>query len=145
MAAAEMKKYPSPGAHGRARALRREMTEAERRLWLMLRMRQVRGMRFRRQVPIGRYIADFACHEARLVVEVDGGQHDAAAMDEAERRRFLEGEGYRVLRFWNNEVLGNPEGVVVTIAAALWEASTPTPALPHRGGGRKARREAPPP
>src|SRR5215472_6095656 len=75
-AALQMKKYPMGGAHERARALRREMTEAETKLWRMLRSRQIEGYRFRRQVPLGRYIADFVCHEARLIVELDGGQHD---------------------------------------------------------------------
>lgn len=120
-----MKKHPSAGAHDRARVLRREMTDAERRVWRMLRMRQIAGRRFRRQVAIGHYIADFVCHDARLVVEIDGGQHDAASPEEIARSRFLEGEGYRVLRFWNNEVLGNPEGVLAVIAAALSAAPPP--------------------
>jgi very-short-patch-repair endonuclease len=67
------------------------MTEAERRIWRMLRARQIEGFRFRRQVPIGRYIADFVCHEAGLIVEIDGSQHDAASPHEVERSRFLEG------------------------------------------------------
>jgi len=86
-----MKKCPSNGARDRARALRRQMTEAEQRLWRMLRMRQINGCRFRRRVPFGPYIADFVCHEARLIIEVDGGQHDAASQDEVARGRFLEG------------------------------------------------------
>src|SRR5438132_8224031 len=96
-----VKKEPSQGAHRRARILRREMTEAEKRLWQMLRLRQTEGYRFRRQVPIGRFIADFVCHTARLIVEIDGGQHDLSSEEEASRTRFLEAEGYRVLRFWN--------------------------------------------
>jgi very-short-patch-repair endonuclease len=106
-----MKKYPIGGAHERARALRREMTQAETKLWRMLRSRQIEGHRFRRQVPLGRYIADFVCHEARLIVELDGGQHDSLSQQEVDRSRFLQSEGYRVLRFWNHEVLANPEGV----------------------------------
>jgi very-short-patch-repair endonuclease len=105
-----MKKQPSEGAYERARALRREMTEAEKKLWQMLRSRQTEGYRFRRRVPIGRFIADFACHEARLIVEIDGGQHDPSSELESTRTRFLEGEGYRVLRFWNHELLDNPDG-----------------------------------
>src|SRR5215831_6412328 len=105
-----MKRQPSDGARERARMLRREMTEAEKRLWQVLRSRQTEGYRFRRQVPIGRFVADFVCHEARLIVEIDGGQHDPSSELEARRTRFLEGEGYRVLRFWNNEVLANPDG-----------------------------------
>src|SRR5215472_11654038 len=140
-----VKKEPSPGAHRRARTLRRAMTEAERRLWQMLRSRQTQGYRFRRQVPIGGFIADFACHEARLIVEIDGGQHDSSAEEEASRTRFLEGEGYRVLRFWNNEVLDNPEGVRSAITENLQRdhphahsTGHPHRTLPHRGGGLEA-------
>jgi very-short-patch-repair endonuclease len=110
------------------------MTAAERRIWQILRSQQMRGHKFRRQVPIGRYIADFACHEARLIVEIDGGQHDRSSPQEAERSTFLQNEGYRVLRFWNNEVLGNLGGVYEAIAGELGRI-TPTQTLPHRGGG----------
>ncbi|HZU89931.1 MAG TPA: endonuclease domain-containing protein [Stellaceae bacterium] len=85
----------------------------------MLRSRQMEGYRFRRQVPIGRFIADFVCHEVRLIVEIDGGQHDSAAEPEVRRTRFLESEGYCVLRFWNNEVLENLDGVHAIIAGYL--------------------------
>src|SRR5262249_32003073 len=129
-----VKKAPSGRAGERARTLRRDMTEAERRLWQMLRSRQTEGYRFRRQVPIGGFIADFVCPAARLIVEIDGGQHDPSSEAEATRTRFLEAEGYRVLRFWNNEVLDNLEGVQTVIAYALHQA-TPTHTLPHRGGG----------
>jgi len=105
----------------RARELRRSMTLAERRLWSILNLRQVEGLRFRRQHPIGPYIADFACVEVRLVVEVDGSQHQA---DIGDRRRdaYLRSQNFTVLRFWNNEVLANPEGTraaIVMAAAAL--------------------------
>ena len=80
------------------------MTEAERRVWQILRLHQMMGYKFRRQVPIGRYIADFACHEARLIVEIDGGQHERSSPPERERSGFLQSEGYRILRFWNDEV-----------------------------------------
>ena len=140
-----VKKEPSPGARDRARRLRRAMTEAERRLWQILRSRQTQGFRFRRQVPIGRYIADFVCHEARLIVEIDGGQHDPSAQEEASRTHFLEREGYRVLRFWNNEVLNNQEGVRAAITENLQRdhphahsTGHPHPTLPHRGGGPEA-------
>jgi very-short-patch-repair endonuclease len=106
-----MKKYPVDGARERARSLRQNMTDAEWRLWQILRSHRVKGHKFRRQVPIGRYIADFVCHEARLIVEVDGGQHDRSSPQEAERNGFLQNEGYRILRFWNNEVLVNLDGV----------------------------------
>ena len=100
----------------------------------MLRAHRMNGHKFRRQVPIGRYIADFVCHEARLVVEIDGGQHDRSSPREIERSGFLQNEGYRVLRFWNNEVLSNPEGVCETIVNAL-AASPPPCSLPSRGRG----------
>jgi very-short-patch-repair endonuclease len=126
------------------------MTNAERRIWSILRSEQMQRRKFRRQVPIGRYIADFVCHEARLIVEIDGGQHDPLSLQEIERSAFLQNEGYRVLRFWNNEVLTNLEGVYAIIAEALGHTPspvslpapplreghvTPTQTLPHRGGG----------
>ena len=129
-----MKKYPVDGADARARALRQNMTEGERRIWQILRSNRMKGCKFRRQVPIGRYIADFVCHEARLIVEIDGGQHDRSSPREAERSGFLQNEGYRILRFWNNEVLANLDGVHATIADELGRI-TPTQTLPHRGGG----------
>ena len=129
-----MKKNPLPDAHTRARTLRRDMTDAERRLWRVIWLRQVSGYRFRRQVPLGRYIADFVCHEARLILEIDGGQHDPTSMHEAERTAFLENEGYRVLRFWNNEVLQNLGGVYETIAGELHRTPPPKPS-PFKGEG----------
>jgi len=110
----------------RARRLRREMTEAEHRLWRALR-EVFPDAHFRHQVPFGPYYADFASHGARLVLEVDGDQHGAEAPQayDADRTRFLEGEGYRVLRFWNNEVLGNLDGVLTAIAAAMPESLSP--------------------
>ena len=90
-------------------------------------------VRFNRQVPVGRYIADFAARSERLVVEVDGGQHDArAAYDEA-RTRYLEAQGWRVIRFWNNDVLQNLEGVVATIERALAEKPSPNPSRLREG------------
>ncbi len=112
----------------RARELRRDMTPAERRLWNILKLRQVEGFRFRRQHPIGPFIADFACLEARLVIEVDGGQHDESSTDPA-RDAFIRREGFKVLRFWNNEVMANLEGVCSVIAHALAERC-PHPSLP---------------
>ena len=87
---------------------------------------------FRKQVPIRHYIADFASHSAKLIIEVDGGQHSEEA--DATRTATIEAEGYRVIRFWNNEVLGNREGVWFTIDAALQQPH-PHPTLPHQGGG----------
>jgi len=103
-------------SNDRAKQLRRDSTDAEKTLWRLLRARQLNGVKFRRQHPIGPYIVDFVCLEQHLVIELDGGQH---ALDSPARTRFLESEGYRVLRFWNNEVLANPEGVhhAVTQAA----------------------------
>jgi adenine-specific DNA-methyltransferase len=106
----------------RARNLRRDPTEAEKRLWSRLRRRQLAGYRFRRQVPIGPYFADFASHEAKLIVEVDGGQHATNADADYRRTRRMEADGYRVIRFWNNEVLENTDGVVQAIHEALLES-----------------------
>src|SRR6266404_2835045 len=102
-------------ASTRARQLRSNPTDAEMRLWSKLRRKQIDGHRFRRQVPIGPYIADFVCLERRLVIEVDGGQHSESIADDA-RTAWLEGQGFCVLRFWNNDVLGNTEGVLTVIA-----------------------------
>jgi very-short-patch-repair endonuclease len=129
-----MKKQPSDRAREQAKALRREMTEAEKKIWFRLRSRQTEGYRFRRQVPLGRFIADFVCHEAKLIVEIDGGQHEPLSEQEMNRTRFLEGQGYRILRFWNNEVLQNPEAVQAVIARDLRQV-TPTQPSPIKGGG----------
>jgi very-short-patch-repair endonuclease len=110
-------------ANERARNLRRNMSDAERKLWHALRAKQLDGVRFRRQHPIGRYIADFVCLERWLIVEVDGGQHtedDQMARD-ARRDRWLEAEGYRVLRVPTADIYGNIAGVLDTIWGALQE------------------------
>jgi very-short-patch-repair endonuclease len=99
-----------------ARKLRSNPTDAEMRLWSRLRRKQVDGHRFRRQVPLGSYVVDFACLEARLIVEVDGGQHGER---DAARTAWLEAQGFRVLRFWNNDVLENTDGVIEAIRGAL--------------------------
>ena len=101
------------------RELRKNPTDAERRLWARLRRRQIEGRQFRRQAPIGRYIVAFVCFARKLIVEVDGGQHSLDR--DAERARWLEGEGFRVLRFWNNDVLGNTDAVVEAILDVLRE------------------------
>jgi very-short-patch-repair endonuclease len=129
-----MKKHPVDGARARARTLRQNMTEAERRVWQILRSHRMNVYKFRRQVPIGSYIADFVCHEARLTIEIDGGQHARSSPREAARNEFLQNEGYRLLRFWNNEVSANLDGVREIIAGELGR-NTPTLSLPHRGGG----------
>ncbi|MFN4175434.1 endonuclease domain-containing protein [Phenylobacterium sp.] len=102
----------------RARAMRREDTEAEARLWNALRARRLGGWRWRRQVPKGPFIVDFLCVEASLVVELDGGQHADQADYDARRTAFLEGLGLRVIRFWNSAVLTNRKGVCLTILEA---------------------------
>ncbi len=102
----------------RARALRSRMTDAERKLWFALRNRRFAGFTFRRQVPIDRFIADFVCFEARLVIEVDGGQHSGSSQDRW-RDRWFAANGFRVVRFWNNEVLSNLEGVLTVLSAEL--------------------------
>lgn len=96
----------------RARELRANMTDAERRLWSKLRRKQINGHRFRRQVPIGPYIVDFACLASRLLIEVDGGQHGVDVERDIRRTAWLESQNFRVLRFWNSDVLGNIEGVL---------------------------------
>jgi very-short-patch-repair endonuclease len=103
----------------RARQLRKNPTDAERKLWKHLRLKQLDGHRFRRQVPIGPYYVDFLCLERRLIIEVDGGQHAERKAEDAQRTAWLEGQGFRVIRCWNNEVLQNIEGVAEAILAAL--------------------------
>jgi very-short-patch-repair endonuclease len=101
-----------------ARRLRNDATDAERRLWSYLRARQLAGFRFRRQMPLGQYIVDFACIEAKLVVEVDGGQHQESERD-AIRDAQMDKGGFKVLRFWNNQVLGETQAVLTRILQAL--------------------------
>ncbi len=123
--------YREPLLTNRARKLRSEMTVAETRLWWRLRNRQVDGHRFRRQVPIGFYITDFACLGARLVVEVDGDSHgtDVAQARDSSRTSWLESRGWRVLRFWNSYVLEETDEVVRAIRDAL-DKLVRTPTLP---------------
>jgi very-short-patch-repair endonuclease len=119
----------------RARQLRHNQTEAEQRLWTRLRARQLCGAKFRRQHPIGPFIADFCCVEYGLVVELDGGQHAEQVEGDQRRSAFLERSGYRVLRFWDNEVLKNMEAVLERIAEAL-DYPHPYP-LPVRARAKK--------
>ena len=99
----------------RARRLRNNPTDAERLLWLQLRRRNLGGFKFRRQHPMEGYIVDFASFDAKLVIELDGGQHADAVAYDMERTRRIEAKGYRVLRFWNNDVLTNFESVLDVI------------------------------
>jgi very-short-patch-repair endonuclease len=118
----------APLVNLRARYLRRNMTEAERLLWKMLRRKQFDGFRFRRQHPIGPYIADFFCPAAKLIVELDGGQHaeEEHVLRDRVRTSWLRSRGCRVLRIWNNELTQNPEDVREAIYAAL---ASPLPVL----------------
>jgi adenine-specific DNA-methyltransferase len=137
--------YPSPlwgegrvrgvceSPHDYARGLRRRQTDAERRLWARLRDRRLVGAKFSRQVPVGPYVVDFCCRERKLIVELDGGQHASQRSYDAARTAFLQTLGYRVLRFWDNDALGNTEGVLHRIAEAV---SNPSPGpSPQRGEG----------
>jgi len=118
-----------------ARALRRNSTDAERILWSELRDHRLAGAGFRRQVPIENYIADFLCHAARLVIELDGGQHfsDEAEQKDATRSAVIEAKGFHVLRFSNHDVMTNRAGVLETIAAVI-AARAPTLTLPRKRG-----------
>ena len=121
------------GGVQRARALRKSATEAEKKLWEVLRRKRIHGLRFRRQYPIGPYFADFVCLPARLVVEIDGGQHadDAALAYDSRRTVWLEEQRFRVLRFWNLDVFEDIDGVMDRIADAVRE---PLPLTPSRKG-----------
>ena len=108
-----------------ARELRRKQTDAEKALWIKLRDRQIDGLKFRRQQPIGSYIVDFVCFDRKLIIEIDGGHHseDKVLTEDNDRSRWLTEQNYQVLRFWNNEVLTNQEGVLERIRTA----SSPSP------------------
>jgi very-short-patch-repair endonuclease len=123
------------GIRIKARQLRRDQTDAEQRLWTRLRDRQLCGVKFRRQHPVGPFVADFCCPQRKLIVELDGGQHAEDVAADQKRSRFLEAQGCRVLRFWNHDVLGNTEAVLERIAEAL---SDPHPCpLPGRARGKR--------
>ena len=132
-----------PPQHAFAREMRSAPTQAERKLWWHLRYRlSTPGTHFRRQVQIGRYIADFASHDLKLIIEVDGSQHGERTAADEERTHDLERRGYRVLRFWNNDVLRNIEGVLEVIQSAI--TSTPTPIPSPQGGGEEQDNAAEP-
>ncbi len=95
----------------KARQLRKNQTDAEHAIWRLVRAKQIEGLKFRRQHPVSNYIVDFVCPEKKLIIEIDGGQHADAIDYDEKRTHFLESNGYRVIRFWNNEVLTNIEGV----------------------------------
>lgn len=114
-----------------AKILRKRPTDAEKRLWRYLRGKQLEGFKFRRQEPIGNYVADFVCYEKRVIVEVDGSQHSSEK--DRERDKWFGGQGFKVLRFWNNEVLKNTEGVWEVIRKTM--LVSPSPNLSHQGRG----------
>ena len=130
----------------REKALRSDPTVPEKRLWRLIHPFRTGGYHFRKQEQIGPYYVDFACHRARLVIEVDGDTHftDVGLEADAFRDAFLRHEGYTVLRFTNTEVMGNGDGVYTVIASALdktaprLRARRPPPGLPHEGGGEEA-------
>jgi very-short-patch-repair endonuclease len=113
-----------------ARNLRRNQTHAERTLWFRLRDRRLGGWKFRRQFPIDRFTVDFFCADAHLIIELDGGQHADRSIADAQRTKVLEAMGYLVLRYWNNDVMQNIDGVLEDIYAAL-ERYRPEPPHPH--------------
>lgn len=117
------------------RRLRNTPTDAESRLWRHLRHRQINGCKFRRQHPFGDFILDFVCLEHKIVVEVDGGQHASQLDYDEKRTRFLENAGFIVLRFWNNDVFENIEGVQEMILRNLLDKATPSPPNPLEGEG----------
>jgi very-short-patch-repair endonuclease len=130
----------------RARKLRRSLTDVERKLWHALRRDQLLGLSFRRQHPIGPYVPDFYCPAIQLAAELDGGQHAFASnqINDERRSRWLAEKGIKVIRFWNNDVTQNLDGVLNAIARVAQEISnrdlTPTPTLPLAGGGRQKQR-----
>jgi very-short-patch-repair endonuclease len=115
-----------------AKDLRKRSTDAERNLWNKLRAKQIQGLKFRRQEPIGRYIVDFVCYERQVIIEVDGGQHAAAIAEDSARDTWLSSQGFKVMRFWDHEVLTNIQGVLGSILEAL----SPSPNLSHQGRGK---------
>jgi very-short-patch-repair endonuclease len=102
-----------------ARELRLNSTEVEKRVWYRIRNRQIYGAKFRRQQPIGRYIVDFVCHERKMIIELDGGQHASPTKYDEKRTTWLKLQGFHVVRFWNNDVIENMDGVLQRIAEEL--------------------------
>lgn len=117
-----------------AKELRRSMADAERILWQRLKAKQLNGLKFRRQEQIGHFIVDFICFEKGVVVEADGGQHALEKEKDEERTQWLNSQGFTVLRFWNNDILTNTDGVMEAIRSACMEAPSPRPS-PTEGRG----------
>jgi very-short-patch-repair endonuclease len=118
-----------------SKQLRKTATDAEKRLWKYLRMKQIYGLKFRRQESIGTYVVDFVCYEKKIIVEADGGQHNQSASD-IERDDWLQSQGFIVLRFWNHEILTNTDGVLEMIQRNCTQRS-PSPTPPIKGGATK--------
>ena len=127
-----------------AQALRSNVTDCERLLWLELRKRRFDGHKFSRQIPVGPFVCDFICRRAKLVIELDGGQHSANAEADEARTRFLEHAGYRVIRFWNHDVIENMDGVLQTIGSALKACPPPGPLPVGEGEDTAQPSERPP-
>ncbi len=134
--------HVSKKLRSRARSLRRDSTDAEQHIWNALRAHRLNNASFRRQTPIGPYVADFVCHAANLIVELDGGQHFKKEQMKRDARRdaFLASKGYRILRFNNHDVMTNRQGVLETIVAAL--ATAPSPTLPRKRGRESSAESA---
>jgi len=125
--------------HFTAKVLRKDFTDTERLLWKYLRAKQMEGCKFRRQEPIGSYIVDFVCQEKRIIIEVDGGQHSVEREKDNRRDTWFEGQGYKVLRFWDNKVLTNIKGILEVMRDYLNHPPQPPPSycltdLPSREG-----------
>ncbi|WP_421792658.1 endonuclease domain-containing protein [Hyphobacterium sp.] len=117
----------------KARKLRRDQTDAEGKLWYLLRNRNLAGRKFKRQLPVGPFIADFACLELKLIIEADGGQHADQKSYDDERTAWLESKGWRVLRFWNHDILTNLDGVAESILEAIrFLEMNPSPSKPDQ-------------
>ncbi|MEM6329748.1 MAG: endonuclease domain-containing protein [Planctomycetota bacterium] len=129
----------NPITHRRSVELRKNATHPEKVLWHAVRNRQLAGLKFRRQNPVGRYIVDFCCMKARLAIELDGESHEGHQDYDARRRAFVESEGYRVLRFTNDQVLSNLDGVLEAIRVAAVGNAAPSPSPSLREGDAASR------
>ena len=127
----------SSGIDDFARNLRKRSTDAENILWKNLRAKRLQGFKFRRQEPIGKYIADFVCYERRVIIKLDGGQHSEESEKDQERDEWFRSERFRVLRFWNNDVLSKTEEILEIIIKKCLE--TPSPSSPPIKGGENRK------